>query len=86
MTICLSHRDYTDVICSFRMHDDHNFITQQADRDKALLTAIKTGVFEGKCEPLENTVSIGEVKVMLEQVGLPFFIVPSEFHIIAVYV
>jgi hypothetical protein len=54
------------------MHDDHNFITRQTDRDKALLTVIKTGVFEGKCEPPENTVSIGEVKVMLEQVGLPF--------------
>jgi len=64
------------------MHDDHNFITQQVDRDKALLTIIKTGVFEGKCESLENTVSIGEVKIMLGQVGLPFFIVLSEFHII----
>jgi hypothetical protein len=54
-----------DFIFGFGMHNHHDLLTQQPERDLTLFTIVLAAVFKGKRRAHEDLLSIGEIHPVL---------------------
>src|SRR6266511_5550241 len=78
--VCLTHRNDADFLFSFGMHDHHDLLTQQPERDPTLFPVVLTVIFKREGRPREDPLRDGEIQPMFFQVGLPFGFVPDKSH------
>ena len=67
------------------MRDGHRNTAQEAQRDEALLAVAEAIVLERGRKAGEHLVGIGEVDLVILEVGLPLALVPREPHLRSVY-
>jgi hypothetical protein len=56
----------------FGMHNHHDLLTQQLERNPALFTVVLAVIFKGERRTCEDPFSVSEIRPMLFQVGSPF--------------